>query len=92
MADFAPSELNLDERRVRNIVMEKAILKQYGKSIDDVYNDYFKPAIANIELTAPHTSLNRPIPPPKEDDNIKACSSSIPNSEEKVRKTDWAQL
>lgn len=46
MADFAPSELNLDERRVRNIVMEKAMLKQYGKSIDDVYNDYFKPAIA----------------------------------------------
>ena len=29
------------------------------------------PAIINIAVTAPQTSLNFPIPPPKEDDNFK---------------------
>lgn len=45
MGDFCPSELNSDERKIRNIVMEKAIRDMYGKSMDEVYEDYFKPAI-----------------------------------------------
>ena len=51
-------------------------------------NQFIRPAIANIALTAPQTSRKRPIPPPKDDASFNAVSSSKPNSLANVRKTD----
>ena len=46
----------------------------------------------NIALTAPQTSLRRPMPPPKEEESFSEVSLSKPIISEKARRTDCAQL
>jgi hypothetical protein len=50
------------------------------------------PATINMALTAPHTSLNLPMPPPKEDAIFNALSKLNPVSAQKLHNTAWAQL
>jgi len=45
VSDFCPSELSIEERQIRNIVMERTIRNMYGKSMFDVYNEHFAPAL-----------------------------------------------
>ena len=39
------SELNSKERKVRNAIMTRAVRSMYGKSTEEIFNGYFRPAL-----------------------------------------------